>query len=206
MPVFKNIVGFSALTPTAILPATAQDVGGTAGELSVRMSISGSKQEDARLMLDGFLFNQVGQTGTQRGYFINPASAENVVVQLPTAGTAESPTGGTVVDTVPKDGGNRFTAYLRELCQQEPAGQQCYARVDGCGPANAKQHRQPLRRPGCHWWPDRERPAVVLSGKSVLATRILPSKSLPRRGSGHPGQRLRLRAEHQRSGRGRRMV
>ncbi|MPZ21924.1 MAG: hypothetical protein GEV06_29255, partial [Luteitalea sp.] len=53
LPTAKNILGFAALMPSVVMPPNAQDVGGTKGETSVRMSIHGGKAEDGRLLQDG---------------------------------------------------------------------------------------------------------------------------------------------------------
>ena len=98
-------------------PPNAQDVGGSKGERSVRISVHGGKTFDSRLLQDGMRYNAltpgVGQPnattpstptspapvftasleGTGRGYYINPLAVDEVVVDLGTMGSAEYSTG-----------------------------------------------------------------------------------------------------------------
>src|SRR5439155_1046414 len=57
-------------------------------------------------------YNAMVQGGTGRAFFINPASSEEIVVALANGGSGEAPTGGVMVDVVPKDGGNRNAGYF----------------------------------------------------------------------------------------------
>jgi hypothetical protein len=110
VPNAKAIIGFAALVPAVVLPPTGQDVGGSKGQISIRMSIHGGKQQDQKLLLDGMRYNAVGTDGTARGYTVNPASSQEVVLDVAGGGSAEFSTGGVQVNVVPKDGGNRFSA------------------------------------------------------------------------------------------------
>jgi hypothetical protein len=111
LPTGKTIPAFAALTPGVILPPTGQDVGGSKGEISFRMTIHGSKQGDQKLLQDGMRYNSMEGGGTGRGFFINPASAQEVAIELG-GGNAEYETGGVQVNTIPRAGGNRFSGYL----------------------------------------------------------------------------------------------
>ena len=44
----KNLLSFYSLTPAAVMPTNAQDVGGSKGETTARVSIHGSKQGTPR--------------------------------------------------------------------------------------------------------------------------------------------------------------
>ncbi|MGG7380954.1 hypothetical protein ACQ7B2_20165, partial [Escherichia coli] len=72
------MLSFAALTPAVVSPTTAQDVGGSKGELSVRMVIYGGKSGDQKLLQDGMRYNSMEGGGTGRGFFLNPASAQEV--------------------------------------------------------------------------------------------------------------------------------
>jgi hypothetical protein len=110
VPSNKSMLSFAALVPAVILPQTAQDVGGSKGELSVRMLIHGGHSGDAKLGMDGMNYNSA--EGTGRGIFINPASSEEVSVEGVAGGSAEYDTGGSHVNIVPKDGADQFSAYF----------------------------------------------------------------------------------------------
>lgn len=112
VPTNKGMLGYAALVPAVVSPPNAQDVGGSKGELSVRMAIHGGKQSDQKLLQDGMRYNAMVQGGTGRAFFINPASSEEIVVALGNGGSGEAPTGGVMVDVVPKDGGNRTSGYF----------------------------------------------------------------------------------------------
>src|SRR5204863_34800 len=107
VPTNKGMLGYAALVPAVLSPPNAQDVGGSKGEMAVRMAIHGGKQSDQKLLQDGMRYNAMVQGGTGRAFFINPASSEEIVVALANGGSGEAPTGGVMVDVVPKDGGNR---------------------------------------------------------------------------------------------------
>jgi hypothetical protein len=74
-PVSRNILGFSALMVGGIIPASAQDVGGSKGEASVRIAFHGSHAGEQRLLLDGMTYNTL-QAPSNRDFFANPASTE----------------------------------------------------------------------------------------------------------------------------------
>ena len=57
--------------PAAAAPPSAQDVGGSRGEASVRMSIHGARQTDQRMQQNGMSFNMLDNPNG-RTFFINP--------------------------------------------------------------------------------------------------------------------------------------
>lgn len=112
LPSTKGMLNLAALTPAVVAPPTGQDVGGNKGEFSVRMTIHGGHAGDQKLLLDGMRYNSLEANGTGRGFFFNPASAQEMTVELAAGGSAEYDVGGVHVNMVPKDGGNRFSAYF----------------------------------------------------------------------------------------------
>ncbi len=112
VPTAKGLLGLAALMPAVISPPNTQDVGGAKGEPSVRMSIHGGKQEDQKLMHDGMRYNSLFGKANARGYFFNPASSQEIVIELGAGGSAEYATGGVNVNVIPKDGGNRFSGFF----------------------------------------------------------------------------------------------
>jgi carboxypeptidase family protein len=114
VPTAKSVLGIAALIPAVVEPPNAQDVGGSKGERSVRITVHGGKTFDSRLLQDGMRYNALtpgigSLEGTGRGYYANPLAIQEVVVDLGTMGSAEYSLGGAQVNSIPKDGGNRFT-------------------------------------------------------------------------------------------------
>jgi len=107
LPTNKGIAAFAALTPGITIGAGSQDVGGNKGELAT-MSIHGGSGNDQRLLQDGMRFNSM--EGSGRGFYVNPAAAQEVTLQLG-GNSAENELGGVQVNVVPKEGGNRFSGY-----------------------------------------------------------------------------------------------
>jgi hypothetical protein len=113
VPTAKSVLGIAALIPAVVEPPNAQDVGGSKGERSVRITVHGGKTYDSRLMQDGMRYNALtpgigSLEGTGRGYYANPLGVQEIVVDLGTMGSAEYALGGAQVNSIPKDGGNRF--------------------------------------------------------------------------------------------------
>jgi hypothetical protein len=111
IPTNKSLLGFAAFVPAIIVPITAQDVGGSKGEFSVRMTVHGGKPGDQRLLQDGMNYNSLEPGGTGRGFFINPATASEFTLEQG-AGNAEYSGGGVNINLVPKSGGNRYEGYF----------------------------------------------------------------------------------------------
>ena len=114
VPTAKSVLGIAALIPAVVEPPNAQDVGGSKGERSVRITVHGGKTFDSRLLQDGMRYNALtpgigSLEGTGRGYYVNPLAVQEVVVDLGTMGSAEYSLGGAQVNSIPRDGGNRFT-------------------------------------------------------------------------------------------------
>src|SRR5262245_37993392 len=113
VPTGKNLLSFYALTPAAVTPTNAQDVGGSRGETTARVSVHGSKQRDTRMMLDGMSCTTAEGEGSQRTFYVTVLTAQEVVVDVPSGRTsAEDTSNGVVVNVMPRDGGNRFTGTI----------------------------------------------------------------------------------------------
>ena len=87
VPTAKSVLGIAALIPAVVEPPNAQDVGGSKGERSVRITVHGGKTFDSRLLQDGMRYNALtpgigSLEGTGRGYYVNPLAVEEVVVDL----------------------------------------------------------------------------------------------------------------------------
>ena len=88
VPTAKSVLSIAALMPAVITPPNAQDVGGTKGEQSVRISVHGSATRDSRLMQDGLLYNNLAVEGTGRGYYVNPLQMTETIIDT---GAGERP-------------------------------------------------------------------------------------------------------------------
>jgi hypothetical protein len=109
LPTSKSIGGILALVPGAVSPANGMDTGGTKGEQSVRISVYGARPADMRQMTNGMLYSNLNGDGAGRLYFVNPVTIQENVIDLGTAGSAQYQLGGAVVNTIPREGGNRFS-------------------------------------------------------------------------------------------------
>jgi Carboxypeptidase regulatory-like domain len=128
VPTAKSMLGIASLMPSVVEPPNAQDVGGSKGERSVRLSVHGSKTYDSRLLQDGMRYNALtpgigpptapatlfvpSLEGTGRGYYINPLAAQETVIDTGSLGSAQYEYGGAQVSMIPKDGGNSFSGSL----------------------------------------------------------------------------------------------
>ena len=66
VPTSQSMLGIASLMPAVVQPPNAQDVGGSMGERSIRISIHGARTTDARLRQEGMIYN--GMTpGTNYG-------------------------------------------------------------------------------------------------------------------------------------------
>ena len=108
LPLTKEMGGLAKVTVGVMIPPTAQDVGGNIDPMNAYPVIHGGKTGDNRALLDGMQFN--GE-GAGRGFYFNPAAAQEASVQLG-GQTAEFENGGFQANMVPKDGGNRFTGLF----------------------------------------------------------------------------------------------
>ena len=107
LPMGKNAGIYAALIPGAApLSPTQQDVGGTKGEDTqwFRMHDSGRSTQ----LRDG-MFIGTPMGGANFNSAVNPATIEEVTVQLPGTLTAEVMGDGPQTNFVPRDGGNIFS-------------------------------------------------------------------------------------------------
>src|SRR4030095_8001721 len=108
----KNLLSFYSLTPAAVTPTNAQDVGGSKGETTARVSVHGSKQGDTKMMLEGMSFNAFEGEGSQRTFYVNALTAHEVVVDAPSGASAEYSSNGVIVNVIPRDGANRLSGTI----------------------------------------------------------------------------------------------
>lgn len=111
VPTPKSMIGLATLMPAATQAASTQDVGGSRGESSTRISVHGGRPDDAAMMLDGMSFNRVAAPNG-RGMNINPLAAEQILIDSGAGGSAEYTSSAAVINVVPKDGSNQFKGTL----------------------------------------------------------------------------------------------
>jgi hypothetical protein len=102
---------------------TGTDVGGTSATNAQAMSVHGSIQSDQKYLLDGMSYNTTQLGGGQAYYYVvNPVGVQELTIQ--TDGfNAETETGGPQANSVPKDGGNRFSYYgVAQYANEHMAG------------------------------------------------------------------------------------
>ena len=109
LPIGKNAGIYVALIPGASVGLTNQDVGGNKGESAQQMQIHGGRTGESFQLRDGMYFgSHIGNVGGNINSSVNPATQQEVVVQVTGGLTAESLGGGTQVNVVSRDGGNQF--------------------------------------------------------------------------------------------------
>ncbi len=97
------------MTATSTNRPAGQDVGGLSGDRG-QVLIHGSRAGDMSIQLDGLSWNLALANGSAQGFTLNPAEAQEYLYETAAIG-AETSTGGPRANVVPKDGGNRFSAY-----------------------------------------------------------------------------------------------
>jgi hypothetical protein len=109
LPTAKSVGSMLAFVPGAVSPANGVDSGGTKGEQSVRISVFGARPNDMRQMTNGLQYTNLNGDGGGRLYFVNPITIQENVIDLGAAGSALYQTSGAVVNTIPREGGNRLS-------------------------------------------------------------------------------------------------
>ena len=111
LPLAKTTQTILAMMPSVVRGPTAQDVGGNLGEFSAHGAVHGARASDEALLLDGMRFNPFLGT-TSFGVYLNPAGADEMVIESAAGGSAEYPLAGLQLNVIPKSGGNRFSGFL----------------------------------------------------------------------------------------------
>src|SRR4029078_12903410 len=104
LPLTKEMGGLAKVTVGVMIPPTAQDVGGNIDPMNAYPLIHGGHTIDNRALLDGMQFNGEGQG---RGFYFNPAAAQEASVQLG-GQTAEFEKGGFQAQIGSEERGKRF--------------------------------------------------------------------------------------------------
>jgi hypothetical protein len=107
----KALTAYVALIPGIVAPAAGQDVGGSKGELSIRVAIHGGHPSEMRWLQNGMEVTSSDGTGSGHGFYPIPAGTEEVSVDLG-GGPGEANVGSIQLNYIPKTGGNRFSGSV----------------------------------------------------------------------------------------------
>jgi hypothetical protein len=108
VPTAKNWQTIGTMVVGVVM--STPDVGGSSGEQQASLSAHGSPGGDVNYQLGGIsVYNMHGTSSSALS--MNDAAAEEVSYQIG-AISADMPTGGVVVNVIPKEGGNRFSGML----------------------------------------------------------------------------------------------
>ena len=114
LPLGKNAAAFVALLPGAVQTnLTSMDVGGVKAEAEAQMGIHGGRPNDALTFREGtFDGHMFGGFGPNAVSSINPATVQEVTLQLSGGLTAEAQSGGIQKNVIVRDGGNRLNGVF----------------------------------------------------------------------------------------------
>jgi len=104
VPNAHTIQSVGQLIPGVTL--TSPDVGGSVQMQQTYFSVHGFGASGTTVMMDGMVINSLQGDGAIQSYFTTAGSAE--MVYQTGGGGGDSPSGGLVINMVPREGGNRF--------------------------------------------------------------------------------------------------
>jgi hypothetical protein len=105
VPNAHTIQSVGQLIPGVTL--TSPDVGGSVQMQQTYFSVHGFGASGTTVMMDGMVINSLQGDGAIQSYFTTAGSAE--MVYQTGGGGGDSPSGGLVINMVPREGGNRFS-------------------------------------------------------------------------------------------------
>jgi hypothetical protein len=110
LPTAKTFGSYAVLVPGVTV--NAPDVGGAYGDLSVSLSIHGSRSAESQIDIDGMpAINGLARGGGQYGQFLNNGMMQEISIE--TGGmSAESELSGVRSNVIPREGGNLFKGVL----------------------------------------------------------------------------------------------
>src|SRR5688500_9543304 len=111
IPSTRNYESLHILIPGVSVAAGSQDVGGTSTSSLVFFSSHGGQVRDSQVLVGGLSITDTQQNGGRSMYVPSTGSSSEVTVTT-SGGLGEAVTAGTVVNMVPKDGGNTFSGNL----------------------------------------------------------------------------------------------
>jgi hypothetical protein len=113
LPIGKNQGIYATLIPAATQGNLAnQDVGGTKGESTQVFSVHGGRSAETYQLRDGIYFGEHIGNAANFAASVNPATVQEVSVQMTGGLTAEAQSGGVIINAIGRDGGNEFHGTL----------------------------------------------------------------------------------------------
>jgi hypothetical protein len=123
LPTGRSFASYAVLVPG--ITAGRQDVGGSAAAWNESVTAHGSRSNDMPLLFDGMKYNTVWGAGGGGGnhWVINNGMVEETSIDV-SGMTAEAQTSGVRINSIPKQGGNRFagifyTGYTNDSLQTD---------------------------------------------------------------------------------------
>lgn len=111
IPGNRGYASFIDFTPGFTQAPAAHDVGGTQSEILQEGMLWGSRGSDFQIQIDGMNASTLLGVGRSRGLMLNGAIAQETNVSVGNA-TAEHEVAGTLINVIPKDGGNTVSGVL----------------------------------------------------------------------------------------------
>jgi hypothetical protein len=111
IPTTRNYESLHILVPGVTVAAGSQDVGGTSTNSLVFFAAHGGQVRDSQVLVGGLSITDAAQNGGRSMYVPSTGSSQEVTVTT-SGGLGEAITAGTVVNMVPKEGGNTFSGNL----------------------------------------------------------------------------------------------
>jgi hypothetical protein len=110
LPAAKTFGSYAVLVPGVTI--SSPDVGGAYGDLSVSLSIHGSRSNESQIDIDGMpAINGLARGGGMYGQFLNNGMMQEISVE--TGGmSAESELSGVRSNVIPREGGNLFKGVV----------------------------------------------------------------------------------------------
>ena len=108
IPTTRNYESLHILVPGVSVSAGSQDVGGTSSNSLVFFSAHGGMVRDSDVLVAGLSITDTQQNGGRSMYVPSTGSSAEVTITT-SGGLAEAMRSGTIVNMVPKDGGNVFS-------------------------------------------------------------------------------------------------
>jgi hypothetical protein len=108
LPTDRNFVSFAALTPSVLVTAVRQNVGGSIPETGMNLVVHGSRGADSMFMLEGMpIINGEGTGGISYGNYLSNAMAQEITFQTDSH-NAEFERASVYSNFILKEGSNAF--------------------------------------------------------------------------------------------------
>jgi len=110
LPGAKTFATFALLVPGVVV--SAPDVGGSFGDLSVTLTVHGTRTTESQIQMDGMsVANGLGSGGIYYGEFLNSGMMQEINIE--TGGmSADQELAGVRSNVIPREGGNAFKGML----------------------------------------------------------------------------------------------